>query len=129
MAELSLSHLGRRERQIMEIVYRRGEASVSQVLAAMADPPAYSSVRTMLRLLEEKGYLRHRQHGRRFVYSPVVAPRRARHSAMKNLLATFFSGSVEKAVASLLEIERGKLSEAELDRLSELVANARSKGR
>src|SRR5688500_1959106 len=115
MAEPSLLHLGRRERQIMEIVYRRGEASVGDVLADMPDPPSYSAVRSMLRLLEEKGHLRHREDGRKFVYAPVVGPGRARRWALRNLLATFFDGSVPKAVASLMEIERGKLTGEELD--------------
>ena len=129
MPDPSLARLGRRERQIMEVVYRLGRASVADVLAALPDPPSYTSVRTMLRLLEEKGHLRHREEGRRFVYLPVVAPGTARRSALKNLLATFFNGSVEKAVASLIEIEAGRLSEEELDRLAKLIDQARKEGR
>ena len=129
MPEPSLSRLGRRERQIMEVVYRLGRASVADVLAALPDPPSYTSVRTMLRLLEEKGHLRHTEQGRRFVYLPVVAPGTARRSALKNLLATFFNGSVEKAVASLIESEAGRLSEEELDRLAKLIDQARKEGR
>lgn len=129
MAEPPHLHLGRRERQLMEIVYRRGQASVAQVLAALPDSPSYSTVRTMLRLLEKKGHLRHTTQGRKFVYGPVVGPRTARRSALRNVLATFFSGSVEKAVASLLEIERGKLSAEDFDRLAELVEQARKAGK
>ena len=129
MPDPSLARLGRRERQIMEVVYRLGRASVADVLAALPDPPSYTSVRTMLRLLEEKGHLRHREEGRRFVYLPVVAAGTARRSALKNLLATFFNGSVEKAVASLIESEAGRLSEAELDRLAKLIDLARKEGR
>jgi BlaI family transcriptional regulator, penicillinase repressor len=129
MPDPSLARLGRRERQIMEVVYRLGRASVADVLAALPDPPSYTSVRTMLRLLEEKGHLRHREEGRRFVYLPVVAAGTARRSALKNLLATFFNGSVEKAVATLIESEAGRLSEQELDRLAKLIDQARKEGR
>src|SRR5688572_7123725 len=129
MPDPSLARLGRRERQIMEVVYRLGRASVADVLAALPDPPSYTSVRTMLRLLEEKGHLRHREEGRRFVYLPVVAAGTARRSALKNLLATFFNGSVEKAVASLIESEAGRLSEEELERLAKLIDQARKEGR
>ena len=129
MPDPSLARLGRRERQIMEVVYRLGRASVADVLAALPDPPSYTSVRTMLRLLEEKGHLRHKEEGRRFVYLPVVAAGAARRSAMKNLLATFFNGSVEKAVASLIEIDAGRLSAEELDRLAKLIDQARKEGR
>lgn len=129
MSELSHLRLGRRERQIIEIVYQRGQASVAQVIEQMSDPPSYTSVRTMLRLLEGKGYLRHKEKGRRFVYIPVVTPGTAGRSALRNLLTTFFSNSVEKAVASLLELERGKLSSDDLDRLAELVEKARKEGR
>ena len=129
MPDPSLARLGRRERQIMEVVYRLGRASVADVLAALPDPPSYTSVRTMLRLLEEKGHLRHREEGRRFVYLPVVAAGTARRSALKDLLATFFNGSVEKAVASLIESEAGRLSEEELERLAKLIDQARKEGR
>jgi predicted transcriptional regulator len=124
-----LAKLGRRERQIMEAVYRRGSATVADVLADLPDPPSYTSVRTMLRLLEEKGHLRHREQGRRFVYLPVVAPARASRSALRGVLATFFDNSVEKAVASLIELGAGKLSDDEFDRLAKLIEQARQEGR
>ncbi len=113
----------------MEIVYQHGEASVAQVIEAMPDSPNYSTVRTMLRLLEEKGHLRHKEAGRKFVYIPIVAPGKARRSALKNVLATFFNGSVAKAVASLMELEGGKLTNKDLDRLAQLIDEARKAGR
>ena len=113
----------------MEAVYRRGSATVADVLADLPDPPSYTSVRTMLRLLEAKGHLRHREEGRRFVYLPVVAPARASRSALKNVVATFFDDSVEKAVASLMELGAGKLSDADFDRLATLIERARKEGR
>ncbi len=121
--------LGRRERQIMEAVYARGEASVSDVLAALPDPPSYSAVRAMLNMLEEKGHLRHKEVGRKFVYLPAAPRARVRRSAVRNLLHTFFGGSVSEAVASLIELDKEKLSSEELDRLSALIENARKEGR
>jgi len=121
--------LGRRERQIMEAVYARGQASVSDVLEALADPPSYSAVRAMLNLLEEKGHLRRKKTGRKFVYLPTVPLERARRSALRNLLNTFFSGSATQAVASLIELENKRLSPEDLERLSRLVDEAKKEGR
>lgn len=121
--------LSRRERQVMDIVYRQGEAAVSEVLEALPDPPTYSAVRALLRILEEKGHLAHRQDGPRYVYYPTVPREEASQSALERLLATFFDGSVERTVATLLDLEAEKLSDEELDRLAELVATAKSKGR
>ena len=121
--------LGRRERQIMEAVYARGEASVGDVLAALPDPPSYSAVRAMLNLLEEKGRLRHREDGRKFVYLPVIPREKARRSAIKNLLSTFFGGSVSEAVASLIEHDKERLTAAELEALEQLIKSARKGGR
>jgi len=121
--------LGRRERQIMEAVYARGQASVSDVLEALADPPSYSAVRAMLNLLEEKGHLRRKKTGRKFVYLPTVPLERARRSALRNLLNTFFSGSATQAVASLIELENKRLSPEDLERLSRLVDEAKEEGR
>ena len=129
MSSPPLSRLGRRERQIVEAVYRRGSATVAQVLGDLPDPPGYTSVRTMLRLLEHKGYLRHRAEGRRFVYVPVASPARVSRSALRDVLATFFEGSVEKAVASLIELGAGKLSDEDFDRLARLIDKARKEGR
>ena len=122
-------HLGRRERQIMEVIYAKGEASVADVLAALPDPPTYSSVRAMLRLLEEKGHLRHKEVGRKFVYSPTLGRDKARRSALRNLLATFFSGSVTQAVASLIELDPKQMSDEDLKRLSRLIKEAKKEGR
>ena len=122
-------HLGRRERQIVEILYRLGEGSVGDVRAAMPDPPSYSAVRGMLRLLEDKGHVKHREEGRKFVYFPAVPRARARKSALRDLLSTFYGGSVSAAMASLLELDRKKLSEEELESLSRLIDDARKEGR
>jgi len=112
----------------MDIVYRAGEVTVSEVLAALPDPPTYSAVRAHLRILESKGHVAHRQDGPRYVYSPTVPREEARESALERLLATFFDGSVERTVATLLDLEAGNLSDEELDRLSGLVAAAKKKG-
>ena len=129
MAQSSLSALSRRERQIMEIVYRLGSASVADVLAALPDPPSYSAVRGMLRLLEDKGHVKHREDGRRFIYLPTVPRDRARRSALRSLLQTFFGGSTTAAMASLLELDKENISDEDLARLSRLIAQARKEGR
>ena len=97
------SHLGKRERQIMDIVYRRGRATASEVLEDLADPPSYSSVRAMLRYLEDKGHLRHEQDGPRYVYLPTASAASVRGSALTHVVRTFFDGSISQAVATLLE--------------------------
>jgi predicted transcriptional regulator len=119
--------LGKRERQIMEAVYRLGRATVSEVRAELADPPTYSAVRGMLRFLEEKGQLRHLQDGVKYVYLPTVAPAKARRSALQRLVRTFFAGSTRDAVAALLEEKR--LGREDLDRLQNLLDLARKGGR
>ena len=113
----------------MDIVYRSGEATVSEVLEVLPDPPSYSAVRALLRVLEEKGHLAHRLDGPRYVYHPTVPREEASQTALERLLATFFDGSVERTVATLLDLESGNLSDEELDRLAELVAAAKQKGR
>lgn len=118
--------LSRRERQIMDVVYRLGRASVSDVLERLPDPPSYSAVRAMLRILEEKGHLRHEQDGPRYLYLATVPRETAKESALKHLLRTFFGGSTTAAVAALLD--QDNLSETELDRLSHLIENARERG-
>src|ERR1041384_5235082 len=109
MARRDEAQLSRRERQIMEIVYRQGNATAAEVHAAMADRPSYSAVRALLRVLEEKGQLRHRQDGPRYVYSPTVPRDRARKSALQRLVGPFFAGSVSDTVAALLDLESGRL--------------------
>lgn len=114
--------LGKRERQIMEIVYRLGRASVSDVLGELPDPPSYSSVRAMLRYLEDKGHLRHEEQGPRYVYLPTARTQDVRGSALSHVVKTFFDGSVSTAVAALLEAR--PLSRAEHERLTRLLAEA-----
>lgn len=117
------SRLGKRERQIMEIVYRRGRATVSDVLGELPDPPSYSSVRAMLRYLEDKGHLRHEEDGPRYVYLATAPAEEVRSSALSHVVRTFFDGSVSTAVAALLETKG--LSSAEYARLSSLLEEAR----
>lgn len=112
----------------MDIVWQEGEATVQEVLDHMADPPGYSAVRAMLRLLEEKGHLQHAQEGRKYLYRPVVSSNTARVGAMQNLLTTFFNNSAEQAVASLLELKADELSADDFTRLRQLVDEARKKG-
>jgi predicted transcriptional regulator len=122
-------HLSRRERQIMNVVYQRGQATATEVMENMPEPPSYSAVRTMLRLLEEKGYLKHEQDGPRYVYIPTMSREKARQTALRQLMQTFFDDSTEQAVAALLDISKSKLSNAELDKLSALIEQARKEGR
>jgi BlaI family transcriptional regulator, penicillinase repressor len=118
--------LARRERQIMDILTARGRASASEVQAAMADPPSYSAVRATLRIMEEKGHIRHEQQGAAYFYMPKIAPARARRSALRHMLDTFFNGSPEQVMAALLD---GKPSPDELDRIAALIERARAQGR
>ena len=129
MPKQSHVNLSRRERQIMDVVYRLGQASAADVLENMPDPPGYSAVRTMLRLLEDKGYLRHDQDGPRYVYLPTLSRDKARQSALKQLVQTFFDNSTEQTVAALLDMSKSKMSGEELERLSELIEKARKEGR
>ncbi|MDQ3522498.1 MAG: BlaI/MecI/CopY family transcriptional regulator [Gemmatimonadota bacterium] len=121
----SHAHLSRRERQIMDVIYHLGKAGVAEVLERLPDPPSYSAVRAMLRILEEKGHLKHEQDGPRYVYVPTTPRDEARESALKHLVRTFFNNSTESAVAALLELPERGLSDAELDRLSRLIEQAR----
>jgi BlaI family penicillinase repressor len=121
--------LGRRERQIVEILYRLGKASVAEVLANLPDPPSYSAVRGMLKLLEEKGHVRHRRDGMRYVYAPVIAPVKARQSALRHLVSTFFEGSTLAAAAALLEMSDDRLSAEERKQLSALIARREGEGK
>ena len=107
------TQLGRRERQIVEVLYRLGKASVAEVLAELPDPPSYSAVRGMLTLLEEKGHVRHKRDGMRYVYTPAIAPAKARQSALRQLVSTFFEGSPMAAAAALLEMSGEELSAEE----------------
>jgi predicted transcriptional regulator len=120
--------LSRRERQIMDILFRLGRATAAEVMAELSSEPSYSTVRTQLRVLEQKGHVRHEDDGVRFVYMPVVARHTARKSALRHVVETFFDGSPEKAVAALLGSEGAKLSAEQLDRISDLIERARKDG-
>jgi BlaI family penicillinase repressor len=117
--------LSRRERQIMDILYKLERASVGQVLAEIVGKPSYSTVRAQLRVLEEKGHVRHEEHGLRYVYVPAVPREVARRSALRHLVETFFDGSAEKVVAALLGGEVARISPEELDRLARLISKSR----
>jgi predicted transcriptional regulator len=125
----SHSNLTRRERQIMDILYRLGRATAGEVMEQVPGQPNYSTVRTQLRILEEKGHVRHEEQGLRYVYMPTVPRHAVRHSALKHLVETFFDGSTEKLVAALLGSEGKRLSKEELDRIAEIVDKARKGGR
>ena len=125
----SQKNLSRRERQIMDIIYQRGQATAAEVLENLPDPPGYSAVRAMLKILEDKGHLRHKQQGPRYVFLPKVSREKAKRSAVKHLLQTFFDGSAASAVATLLDVSRSDLSNADLDRLNSLISQAKKEGR
>jgi len=120
--------LGRRERQIMDAIFRLGEASVAEVRKELPDAPSYSAVRTMIRLLESKGLLRHRRDGNRYVYRPTQSKDAASRSALKHLIVTFFSGSAPDAVAAILDESSEKLTDEDLGRLERLIEEARKGG-
>ena len=120
--------LSRRERQIMDILYQLERASVSQVLAKLPDKPSYSTVRAQLRVLEEKGHVRHEEHGLRYVYAPAVPRDVARRSALRHLVETFFDGSTENVVAALLGGEVARITPEEFDRLARLISKSRKEG-
>jgi BlaI family transcriptional regulator, penicillinase repressor len=122
-------NLSRRERQIMDILYQRGRASASEILEAMADAPTYSAVRAKLRVLEEKGHIRHEEEALRYVYLPTVARDSARRSAMRHMLSTFFDDSVEQAVAAMLDVSAANLAPEDLDRISRLIEDARQESK
>jgi predicted transcriptional regulator len=122
------AELSRRERQIIDILYTQGRATAAEVQTALPDPPSYSAVRAMLRILEEKGHVRHEQDGPRYVYLPTIARDNAKRSALRHMLRTFFDGSAEQAISALLDDASTKLSDAELDRLSRLISQARRTG-
>ena len=124
-----LSALTRRESQIMEILYRREQATAAEVLSELPDPPSYSTVRKLLEILEEKTYGRHEQDGPRYVDLPTVETADARNSALEQMVRTFFHGSIGSAVTALLELSGPKLTDAELDRIAELAEQAKQEGR
>ena len=129
MAKRVHLNLSRRERQIMDVIFQRGRATAAEVLGDLPDPPSYSAVRATLRILEKKGHVQHEQNGLRYVFVPTLARETAKRSALEHLLQTFFNGSAEQAVATLLDESASMLSEEELDRLAQLVEKARKNGR
>jgi BlaI family penicillinase repressor len=124
-----LTGLSRRERQIMDFLFQRGKASVGEVMDGIPDPPGYSAVRATLRTLEQKGRVSHEEDGRAYIYRPTLRRDAARKSALTHVVKTFFDNSAEQALAALLELRGPKLSEAELERVSRLVENAKKEGR
>jgi len=122
---MSHAALTKRERQIMDVLYRMGRATAADVLAALPGTPHYSTVRTQLRVLEEKGHVRHESDGLRYVYVPTLARHTARKAALRHLVDTFFEGSAAGAVSALLGRDAGRLSEDELDRIEALLKSAR----
>src|SRR3954462_3368260 len=128
MTNKAHNDLSRRERQIIDILYARGRATAADVQAALPDPPSYSAVRAMLRILEEKGHVRHEQDGPRYVYVPTVAADRAKKTAIRHVLRTFFNGSAEQALSALLDQSDTRLSDHELDRLAKVIDRARRTG-
>lgn len=121
--------LSRRERQIMDILYRRGKVSAAEVREAMPDAPSYSAVRAMLRILEDKGHVKHQAEGLRYVYVPTVGRDKAKKSAVKHLVDTFFADSPAQIVAALLDVSSTRLTSDELDRMSEMIEKARKEGK
>ena len=126
---MSITGLSRRERQIMDILYQNGKASAQEVLDAMPDAPSYSAVRAMLRVLEEKGHVKHQEEGMKYVYTPVVAAGKAKRSAVKHVLDTFFQGSTEQIVAALLDVSSSRLTREELDRMAQMIERAKQEGK
>jgi BlaI family transcriptional regulator, penicillinase repressor len=126
---MALTQLSRRERQIMEILYQRGKASASDVREAMEDAPSYSAVRAMLRILEEKGHVKHESEGLKYVYAPTIARDKAKRSAVRHLLHTLFVNSPEQMMAALLDVSAKNLSRDELDRMAEMIEKAKKEGK
>jgi BlaI family transcriptional regulator, penicillinase repressor len=122
-------HLSRRERQIMDVLHAQREATAAEILTALPDPPSYSAVRALLRILEEKGHIKHRKDGARYVYLPRVSREKASRSALKRVVSTFFQGSVTQAMAALLDNTDSKLTDADLKKLEELIHQAKKEGR
>ncbi len=128
MTKVAHQDLSRRERQIIDALYKLGRASAADVRTELPSAPSYSAVRSLLRILEEKGHIRHEQDGPRYVYLPVVGRDNAKRSAMRHLLQTFFDGSTSQAMSALLDVSSSRLDDAELDRLKKLIDQARKQG-
>lgn len=128
MVQPSHVDLSRRERQIVDALFRLGRASAAEVRAQLPDAPSYSAVRALLRILEDKGHVRHEQDGPRYVYMPTVARDSAKRSALRHLVQTFFEGSTSQAMSALLDSSASKISDAELERLRRMLDEARKRG-
>jgi len=126
---MTLTGLSRRERQIMEILYRRGKASASEVKDSMDDAPTYSTVRALLRVLEEKGHVDHQNEGLKYVYSPMIKRDKAKRSAVKHLVDTFFRDAPDQVVAALLDVSAKRLTNEDLDRMAQMIEKAKKEGR
>ena len=126
--KLALPDLSRRERQILDALYKAGRATAAEVQAAMPNAPSYSAVRTLLRILEEKGHVKHAQDGARYIYMPTVERDRAKKSALRHMLNTFFEGSATQAIAALLDEDSKRLSDEDWDRLKAMIDRARKEG-
>lgn len=122
-------HLSRRERQIMDVLHARGQATAAEVLAALPDPPSYSAIRALLRILEEKGHIKHHRDGARYVYLPRASKEAASKSALRRVVSTFFQGSVTQAMAALLENSDTEISDSELEKLQQIIKQAKKEGR
>lgn len=129
MAGSTHHRLSRRERQIMDVLYQKGRATAGEVQESLADAPSYSAVRAHLRVLEEKGHIRHEAEGQRYVFAPTVSRERARRSALRHMLDTFFDGSAEEVVTALVDGSAKKLSPEQLERILEIIEQARREGR
>ena len=129
MAQSQPPQLSRRERQILDVLYKEGRATAADVQAGLPDPPSYSAVRAMLRILEEKGHIRHELDGPRYVYMPTIGRDRAKRSALKHVVNTFFDGSAAQVMAALFELSPRDLGEDEIARLRQLIDNARKEGK
>jgi predicted transcriptional regulator len=129
MEPKDLTQLSRRERQIMDILHRRGDATAGEVLAELPQPPSYSAVRAMLRVLEQKGRIMHTERGRTYVYRPTASRKAVRRQALRHMVFTFFGGSVEEAASALLDLSEGQIDEGTKKRLGQRIAAARREGR
>jgi len=128
MSRKTMADLSRRERQIMEVVFQRGAATAQEVREALPDPPSYSAVRALLRIMEEKGHLKHKKRGARYVFHPTMPRTSAKRSVLRHVVQTFFDGSVENTVAALMDVSGSRLSGEEFKRLAAIIDQAREKG-
>ena len=126
---MALAGLSRRERQIMDVLYQRGKASAAEVREAMEDAPSYSAVRAMLRVLEEKGHVKHEAEGLKYVYVPTLNREKAKRSAVKHLLDTFFNDAPDQVVAALLDVSSRRLTREDLDRMAQMIEKAKREGK